>query len=163
MRAAAKRATAEEMSEAVLGQLTPGECLDRVKTLLSSKDVWDEIEERRLILIEIAEWLDWLKDQRENTKSWASINRALKLMSDQVERSNLNIGDVSTKLAAAHAQFFTDGFLLGFNKVLETLRDREIIEGEVEDEEMLELVKIGIEESQEYLKKVTAREVVDAE
>lgn len=158
LRAAARRATAEEMSEAVLGQLTPAECLDRVKTILDSKNIWDEIEERRLLLIDIAEWLDWLKDQRDNTKSWQAINRALKLMSDQIERSNINVNDVSTKLAAAHAGYFTEGYLAGFNKVLDLLREREIIEAEIEDDEMFELVKAGVDESQEYLKKVTVRE-----
>lgn len=152
---AAKYATPQEMSDAVLGKLTPAQCLERVNTLLESKMVLDEVKERRLVLIQIAEWLDWLKGQRDNDKSWASINRAIKLLSDQVERSNINIADVSTKLAVDHARYFADGFMLGFEKVLRVLEERDEIV--IEEDDIQDLVEIGIGASSEYLERVTIR------
>lgn len=113
------------------------------------------------MLFQMAEHLDFLKNQRDNPKSWPHLSRMYKVLSDQIERSNITVSDVSTKLAEAHANYYTEGFLLGFNKVLEIMREREILEGDIEDDQILELVQSGIGESSEYLSKVTARETVD--
>ena len=152
---AAKYATPNEMSEAVMGELTPAECVVRVKELLASKTIYDEIEERRLLLIQQAEWLDWLKTQRDNDKSWSAINRAMKQMSDQIERSNININDVSAKLSTEHARYFVEGFMLGFNRVLEEISKNEITE--LSEEYVEEVSLKAIETSREYLEKVTER------
>lgn len=155
LKAASQRKTAEEMSEMVLFQLTPAQCLERVTSILDSKNYLDELRERRLLLVEMAEWVDWIKEQRDNPKSWAVIARSLKVLSDQVERSNINVSDMSTKLAAEHARFFAEGFMLGFSKVLEVLQERDMIE--VEEEDIAELAELGVGASQEYLERVTVR------
>ena len=118
LRSAAKYETPEQMSERVLGQLTPAQCIDRVKTLLASRTILDEVEERRMLLISMAEHLDWLRDQRENPKSWNAIGRAYKLLSDQIERANINVNDISTKLAEDHAAIFVSGISLGIEAAL---------------------------------------------
>lgn len=161
IRAAARYDTPEQMSEYVMRELSPAQCLDRVNELLKSKSQLDEVQERRLLVLQIAEHLDWLKENRGDKDTWASISRMYKLLSDQIERTNVNVEDVSVKLAEAHATFFTEGFLLGFNKVLDLLRDRNIIEGELDEAETLELVQAGVSESSEYLKGVTAREMMN--
>lgn len=155
LQAAAKYATAEEMSEAVLGRLTPAQCAERVHHLLTSKTILDEVQERRLLLIQMAEWLDWLKTQRDNPKSWAAISRTMKLLSDQVERSNINVSDVSTKLATEHARYFVDGFTLGFERVLKALGERDEIV--IEEDEIQELLEIGAHASHEYIERVTQK------
>lgn len=153
--------TPRELSEATLGQLSPEEALDRLHWLLDNVTILDEIQERRLIAIDMAEHLAWLKENRENPKMVASIPRMYTILSNQLDKTRINIDDVSTKLAEAHATYYTEGFLLGFNKVLEMLRERDIIEGELDDSEILELVQSGIGESSEYLKKVTSKESLD--
>lgn len=161
LRAASQRKTAEEMAEIVLHQLTPAQCLERVTTILDSKDYLDEVRERKLLVIEASEWMDWIKSQRDNPKSWAQINRAIKVLSDTIERSNINVGDISTKLAVDHARFFAEGFLLGFERVLKALEEREVIA--LDDDEVSELTQLGIEASSEYLDKVTVRPLHDAD
>ncbi len=104
------------MSEAVLGRLTPAQCAERVNHLITSKTTLDEVQERRLLLIQMAEHLDWMKEQRSNPKSWGALNRAYKLLSDQIERTNINVGDINTKLASRYAEYFVNGFTIGFEK-----------------------------------------------
>lgn len=157
LRSAAKYETPEQMSERVLGQLTPAQCIDRVKTLLSSRTILDEVEERRLLLISMAEHLDWMRDQRENPKSWNAIARSYKLLSDQIERTNINVNDISTKLAEDHARMFVEGISVGFNMLLKTLAERDMLAISPEDQpELLELVAV---ESSRYLETQTQKAV----
>lgn len=157
LRSAAKYESPEQMSERVLGQLTPAQCIDRVKTLLESRTVLDEVEERRLLLISMAEHLDWLRDQRENPKSWNAIARSYKLLSDQIERTNINVNDVSTRLAASHAEYFVNGFMIGFDKALSTIAastDQPI------DAEVVSLaIEAGVVEAKSYIDGVTLKSV----
>jgi len=159
MRAAAKYQSPQEMSEAVMGKLTPAQCVDRVKTILESKTMFDEVEERRILLIQMSEHLDWLKTQRNNEKSWSSIARMYKVVSDQIERANVNLTDVSTKLATDHAQYFIEGFMVGFEKMLKSIKETQEIE--IDDEEVVELMQVGAAASQEYVDRVTARASID--
>lgn len=157
LRSAAKYESPEQMSERVLGQLTPAQCIDRVKTLLESRTVLDEVEERRLLLISMAEHLDWLRDQRENPKSWNAIARSYKLLSDQIERTNINVNDVSTRLAASHAEYFVNGFMIGFDKALSAIAastDQPI------DAEVVSLaIEAGVVEAKSYIDGVTLKSV----
>lgn len=155
LKAAAKRATAEEMSEAVLGALTPAQCLERVNQLLDSRDYLDEHRERRLMLYEVAEWVAWIKEHRDEPKAWAQVNRSLKLMSDVLERSLVNVEEVSTKLATEHARMFIEGYVQGFNRVLDEMRERSEID--IEEAEVVELMEIGAEAAHGYLDRVTAK------
>lgn len=159
LRSAAKYESPEQMSERVLGQLTPAQCIDRVKTLLASRTILDEVEERRMLLISMAEHLDWLRDQRENPKSWNAIGRAYKLLSDQIERANLNVNDISTKLAEDHARMFVEGISVGFGVLLKALAERDIIDIPAEDQP--ELLALAAAESSRYLETQTQK-VVDA-
>lgn len=155
LKAAAAYKTGVEMSELVLGKLTPAQCLDRVNQLIDSKTTLDEVRERRLLLVQMAEWVEWLKSKREDTTSWAAINRAMKLLSDQIERSNVNLTDVSTKLATEHARYFADGYVLGFEKVLRVLAERQEIV--IDEDDIQELMEIGASTSSEYLERVTSK------
>lgn len=157
LRAAAKYATPNELSEAVLGKLSPAQAAERVKELLDSKTILDEVQERRLALFTMAEHLDWLKSQRDNPKAWGPTARMFKIVSDQIERANINLTDVSTKLATDHAQYFIDGFVLGFEKVLRALQERDEIE--IPEEEIIELMEVGAHASREYVERVTARAI----
>ena len=153
---AAKYATPNEMSEGVLGQLTPAQCAERVRELLASKTMLDEVQERRLLLIQMAEHLDWLKSKRDNADSWSSITRMYKVLSDQVERTNINISDISTKLAEDHARFFADAIVLGFEKMVKALSEREEIV--LDDEDFQEILEVGASTSHAYLEGVTAHD-----
>lgn len=153
LKAKARYATAQELSDAVLGQLSPAQALQRVNELLDEKSIPDEIRERRLLLVQMAEWSDWLREQKDNPKSWAAINRSLALLSNQIERSNINLEDVSTKLSADHARFFMDGFSLGFNKVLDLIKER--LSVDIDEAEVIEMLEVGTRASADYLERVT--------
>lgn len=149
IKAANQYMTPEQMSEAVLGQLTPAQCIERLQYLTTHRVTLDEVQERRLLVFAIAEHLEWMKAKREDPKTWAHINRAYKLLSDQVERTNVNIADVSTKLAEAHAQTYVEAYMLGFNALLKTLVERDMLV--IEPEDAQELVTLSIAESSRYL------------
>ncbi len=157
LRSAARYESGEVMSERVLGQLTPAQCVERVRSLLSSRTVLDDVEERRLLLIGMAEHLEWLKEQRDNPLSWSAIARSYKLLSDQVERTNVNVGEVSTKLAEAHAASYVEGFVVGFNALLGELSRRGLLEVDAED--VGELVGVGVAESSRFLEARTVKSV----
>lgn len=157
LRSAAKYETPEQMSERILGQLTPAQCIDRVKTLLSSRTILDEVEERRLLLISMAEHLDWMRDQRENPKSWNAIARSYKLLSDQIERTNINVNDISTKLAEDHAAIFVSGISLGIEAALREIARRS--EVTIESEEVPELMQIAAGAAQEYIGQMTQKSI----
>lgn len=157
LRAAARYATAQELSEAVLGKLSPAQAQERVLQILESKTALDEVQERRLLLIKMAEHLDWMEQQRDNEKSWNAIAKMYKLVSDQIERSNVNLTDISSKLGHDHAQYFIDGFMVGFERMLRVLRDEHSIK--LDEEIVLEVMKSGVEESREYVDRVTQKEI----
>ena len=154
IRAAAKYATPRELSEAVLGQLTPEQAQARVLEILDSKTILDEIQERRILLVQMAEHLSWMREQKYNEKSWTAISQMFKIVSDQVERSNISLTDVSTKLAADQARMFVDGYVMGFEAVLKNLKARDI---EIEDDAVLELVQVGADASAAYVDTVTQK------
>lgn len=159
--AAARYASAEEMSEAVMRQLTPAQCKVRLNELLTAKTQLDEVQERRLLLIQMAEHLDWLKRMRDNEKAWPQISRMMKVLSDQIERTNISVGDINTRLSAKYAEYFVTGFTIGMEKMLKAVVERTGHEEILEVELVEEVAQIGVEASQEYLTKVTVRE--DAE
>ena len=139
-----------------MGQLTPAQCAERVQELLASKTMLDEVAERRLLLVQMAEHLDWMKSQRENPASWSSIARMYKVLSDQVERTNINVSDISTKLAEDHARFFADAIVLGFEKMIRRIEESSDIV--IEDDEFQEILEVGASTSEKYLEGVTVRD-----
>lgn len=161
LKAAREYKSPNEMSESVLRQLTPAQCALRVQELLDSKTTLDEVQERRLLLIGMAEHLEWLRGHRDNPQSWNAIARSYKLLSDQIERTNVNVNDVSTKLAEAHAQTYVEAYMLGFNALLTALTEKDMIDAEIEPEMMQELAKVGVSESSRYLETQTQRVVED--
>ena len=161
IRAAARYDSPEEMSEFVNRQLSPAECKARVDELLTSKSEFDEVQERRLLLIQMAEHLDWLKDMRHNEKAWPQISRMMKVISDQIERTNINLADINMKLAQKYAEIFVTAYTIGFEKALKAIAETTGHDDILEVEVMEEVARIGIEASQEYLHKVTVRD--DAE
>lgn len=155
IRAGAKYASAQELSDATLGMLTPAQAQDRLLELLESKTILDEVKERRLLLIQMAEHLDWMKTQRDNPKSWTAIARMYKVLSDQIERSTINLSDVTGKLASEHAMYYVDALTIGFEKIVRAIAERDDII--LEEEEVLELTQVGASASREYLDRVTVK------
>lgn len=157
LRSAAKYETPQQMSEAVLGKLSPAQCLERVNQLLEQKTTLDEVKERRILLVRMAEHLDWMEQQRDNEKSWGAIAKMYDLVSRQIEKSNVNLTDVSSKLGADHAQMFIDGFMVGFERMLRILRDERGID--LDEEIILEVMDSGMRESKDYVDRVTLKEI----
>lgn len=152
--------TPTELSESVLGQLTPAQAQARVLEILDSKTILNEIQERRMLLIRMSEHLDWMQEQRNNPKAWGAIAKQFKLVSDQIERANISLTDVSTKLAADQAGYFVEGFVVGFDTILKRLlKENEI---EIDEEEIIELMQVGTAASQEYVERVTQPMEVEA-
>lgn len=160
LQAAAKfSATPNDLSEAVMGQLSPAQAETRLHTILNEITILDEVEQRRLILVSMAEHLEWMKTHRDNPKMWGPLNRGYKLLSDQVERTNINIDEVSTRLAVDHARFFVDAFVVGMRELFRVMKTREVID--IPDEDVYELVEVGVSASKGYIDKVaTNREAV---
>lgn len=157
--AATMTSTPQSLSDAVNGQLSPAQAHDRVKQILESINVYDEVEERRLLLFRMSKHLDFMEEQKHNPKAWGAINRTFKLVSDQMERSRLNVADISTKLSQDHARYFVEGYMQGFNALLNVMSERLALEEIViEEDEIQEMAQVGVKNAQEYIEKVTARD-----
>lgn len=136
-----------------MGQLTPAQAVERLNQILDSVTILDEVKERRLLLIQMAEHLEWMKEHRGDNKAWGAISRMFKLVSDQIERTNINIDDISTKLAVEHARYFVEAFMMGFDKMLRAVSERDDII--IEEHELLELAQVGAKAAEEHLDRVT--------
>lgn len=159
IRAGAKYATPQELSEATLGLLTPAQAVDRLNEILESKTVLDEIKERRILLVRMSEHLDWLMDKHQgNEKAWGAIAKQFKLVSDQIERSNLTLTDVSSKLGNEQAAYFVQAFVVGFDAILKKLDERL----DIPEEDIIELMQVGTKASEEYVDTVTQKAEIDA-
>ena len=148
--------TAQDLSDAVNGQLTPAQALNRTSELLTNATIWDEEQERRLFLLRVSAWLDELQEAHgKNLKAAPSINRAFKLVSDQLERSRVNIDDVSTKLASHHAEYFVTAVMKAAEVIVARAQEES---GEIIDAEIVqEITAGGVEKAQEYLETVTIK------
>lgn len=158
LRGAAQYLSPQELSDSILNQMTPAQCIDRVNHLLESKTSFDEVKERRLMLIRMSDHLDWLEKQRENPKAWGAIAKQYKLVSDQIERSNITLTDVSSKLGTDQAAYFVQAFVVGFEAILAELDERLTIN----EEEVIELMQVGAKASEEYVDTVTQKLEIDA-
>lgn len=148
--------TPQDLSEAVLGQLSPAEAEDRLHRLLNEVTILDEVEQRRLLLIDMADHLAWMKTKRDDPKMITALNQAFTMVSKQLDKANVNVADISTKLATDHAQYMVDAFMSGFSQILRVIESRgDII---IEEGDVKELIQIGIKSSQEQIAKVTAGE-----
>lgn len=104
IKSAARQRTPQEMSEDVLGHLSPAQCVDRVKEIVESMDVWTEVESRRLLMFQMQEHLDWLHDNRENDKVLSSIPRMYKLISESLDKSRINLDEVVNMITSTQAR-----------------------------------------------------------
>lgn len=150
-------ATSQDLSDAVNNEMSPAQALERVKFLLNSIDIWDEIEERRLLLVAQRNWLAHLEEHKNNEKAWGPINKAYEMVAKQSEKTRVATSDISTHLAKAQAEYYVEGFTRGVETALREFAKRNDID--IEDQEVMELVQVGIEPSTEYLDKVTGKKI----
>ena len=152
--------TGQDLSDAVNGQMSPAQAVARVHELLNASTIYDEVQERRLLYIRMGKWLDDLQEKHGgNIKAAGAINKAFKLVSDQLERSQVNVQDISSKLSADHAQFFVTALIKASDIIIDRIQKQT---GEVLEAEFIgELTQAGAEEAQAYMKTVTARPADD--
>ena len=152
--------TAQDLSDAVNNELSPAQALARVHELLKSMSIYDENDERKLLYIRMGKWLDDLQETHgKNLKAAGAINRAFKLLSDQLNRSQANLDDISTKLGETHAQMFVTAVMRGVEEVVRRMQEEsgEILEAEV----VQELTMAGADEARKYVATVTSRPAED--
>lgn len=146
-------ATPQDLSDAVLGQLTPAQAQARVYAILEEIGVYDEVQERRLLLIKMSKWVDEMMKKKDDIKAWAQINKGLDMVSKQLEKSNINIADVSTHLAKEHARYLIDSLVLGFTAMLDAQKNEDEIV--IDDDRVIELTQVGAAAATEYIETVT--------
>lgn len=114
IRGAAKRMSPEELSEYVNGQLTPAQCVVRIKDYLKSIDFLTEVEQRKFYLLQAAEFLESMRSDvmdMGDSKARTTYLGTLKLLVDSSAKTIESLDDVVNTLSARHAQFFTDAII----------------------------------------------------
>ena len=115
---AVRKLTPEQLSESVNGQLTPEECLLKLKEFLRSTDYLDYVETRSLLLVEVGNFLESLRvDAIDFGKDRArdQFLRTLQLMLEQTQKQMPELDDMISKIGKAHAEMFVQAAMAGIS------------------------------------------------
>lgn len=127
--AVSEKRSAKELSAAVNGFLTPEEALLRLKQLLSDTNPLDDVEERKLLVLDARRVMGILNDSVEagNTQAIETYRKYLTTVADRLDKAMVNVDAISTKLTSAYAQVMADAIVAAFNKIPEALDQRGVV------------------------------------
>lgn len=127
--AVSEKRSAKELSAAVNGFLTPEEALLRLKQLLSDTNPLDDVEERKLLVLDARRVMGILNDSVEagNTQAIETYRKYLTTVADRLDKAMVNVDAISTKLTTAYAQVMADSVLAAFEAMPKALEERGIV------------------------------------
>lgn len=133
--------TPKQLSEALDGWLTPEQAALRLKELLSG-DLLSDLEERKLLLLDARIFLSQLQDDVNmgDAKARTEYLKALRFVAERLDKSELSVDLISTKLSTAYAQVMASAIQLAFERAAFELEKRyQIPQGEAREVLMIEL------------------------
>lgn len=144
----------EELSQSVLGQITPAQALLRTKELLSSLDQFTIAEQQKLVLIEAAHLLESTRSgaMSSNSRSQAQHLATLKFISDRLDASIVSVDDIITRFSREHAKFFANALVGAFEIVRLELESRGI---PLTEDQADEIIQSAAEKGLSYIEEVT--------
>ncbi len=113
---AVRKLSPEELSASVNGQLSPEECVVRLKEFLRSTDYLDYVETRSLLLVEVGNFLESLREDAIDfgkDRSRDQFLRTLQLMLEQTQKQMPELDDMISKIGKAHAEMFVQAAMAG--------------------------------------------------
>jgi len=129
--AASDKRSPRELSAAVGRQLSPERARMRLEELLDDSDYLTYVQERRLLILNLRELLD--TTAKETLKTGADNNSrriyldTLKAIADRLDKTQINVEDVSTKLSSAFAQVMAEAIGNAFDAVPKALQTRGMV------------------------------------
>lgn len=143
--AASDKRSPKELSAAVGKQLSPERARMRLEELLDESDYLTYIQERRLLVLNMRELLDTTaKDALKGGDSNARrmYLDTLKAIADRLDKTQINIDDVSDKIEEAHGRFWFMSLAAGLQAMSTELERRGI---EVPKDQFVEILSVGSE------------------
>jgi len=128
--AASDKRSPRELSAAVGGQLSPERARMRLEELLDDSDYLTYVRERRLLILNMRELLDTTaKDALKGNDSNARrmYLDTLKAIADRLDKTQINLDDVSTKLSSAFAQVMAEAIGNAFDAIPKALQTRGMV------------------------------------
>ena len=143
--AASDKRSPRELSAAVGGQLSPERARMRLEELLDDSDYLTYVRERRLLILNMRELLDTTaKDALKGNDSNARrmYLDTLKAIADRLDKTQINLDDVSEKIEEAHGRFWFASLAAGMQAISVEFERRGVT---LPKEEMFEVIAIGSE------------------
>jgi hypothetical protein len=145
IRLAGKRMSMEEISHEMGGILTPAECGARISAIIEARDWLSTLDQKRLILDDMAFMVDKLKQQVEAaewlTKDDANTYRAaLKDTLDMIDNVTLQDEAQMMRISEVHARVMAGAIRLGYERAVFELPKRY----DISEQEAFEAIEAAI-------------------
>lgn len=141
--AASEKRSPRELSNAVGKQLTPEQARARLETLLDESDWLTYVQERRLLVLNMRELLNSATKDAV-TGGDANARRlyldTLKAIGDRLDKTQINLDDVSEKIEEAHGRFWFASLAAGLQAMGLELERRGIT---IPKDEIVEVLTVG--------------------
>lgn len=124
---AIRKMTPQELSASVNGQLSPEECVVRLREFLGSVDYLDDVAFRRLLLVEIGNFLESLRTDAIDLgapRARDTFLKTLKIMLDEASRQMPELDDMISTIGKAHAEMFVQASMAGIAAYRAGLEER---------------------------------------
>ena len=144
--AASDKRSPRELSAAVGRQLSPERARMRLEELLDDSDYLTYVKERRLLILNLRELLD--TTAKETLKTGADNNSrriyldTLKAIADRLDKTQINLDDVSDKIEEAHGRMWFTSLAAGLQAMSLELERRG---NYVPKEQVVEILSVGSE------------------
>lgn len=143
--AASDKRSPKELAAATNGMLKPEQARARLEVLLDESDWLTYVQERRLLVLNMRELLD--TTSKDALKAGDSNARrmyldTLKAIADRLDKTQINLDDVSDKIEESHARFWFASLAAGLQAISVELERRGV---SVPKEEFVEVLTIGSE------------------
>jgi len=124
--AVSEKRSAVELSRAVKGVITPEQALLRLKELLDASNPLSEAEERRLLILDARRVMGILNEFVEagDMQAIGEYRRFLKDVGERLDKAQVNVDAISTKLTNAYAQIMSSAISAAFERMPEALLQR---------------------------------------
>ena len=128
--AASDKRSPRELSNAVGKQLSPERARMRLEELLDDSDYLTYIQERRLLILNLRELLDTTSKHAlkgNDSDARRMYLDTLKAIADRLDKTQINVDDVSTKLSSAFAQVMAEAIGNAFDAIPKALQTRGMV------------------------------------
>lgn len=149
--------SAQDLSDAVGGTLTPAQALSRTMEVLEKIDPFTVAQKQKLATIELSNLISSMRQDAisiGDDKARNTMLRGLELYFKRLDAATMSIDDIVTKLSVDHAKFFASALMAAFGIIQSEFEARGIV---ISDEDSKAIIEAGATRGLAYLEEVTVQ------